>query len=675
MINRFQGKNKLSAYGITSNVGKTGLDWSEQDKYGGASSMQYDDDFGGYYWSDNGDEFSNGSYYGEGLPKAWSTGINYSNKWNEDKTSINGSYRYNKLNSEGSGSTVSKSILTDSTFFINRERSYTFSSRDRHSGNGTYEWQIDSSTSIKATASGYMGTSFSRSNYISSYENSKGITVNDNNRFSTSDGSNRNGNVNLIFRKKFKKTGRSLSLNVSDLYSKNSSDGLLKSNIQYYDADSGIFQRDSLTNQKKINDNNVNTLTAKLIYTEPLSKKVFVELNYAIRSNTSDSKRLSYDSTANDKYETLNPLYSNDYRFNVFTNTAGVAFRMNGKKLTASAGSDAGFTHFYQKNLLGDAVYTRDYTNFFPRANVIYKFGGNTRLNLNYNGNTQQPSITQIQPVRDNTNTLFQYLGNPLLKQSFSHRFNLSFNRYNVFKQRGMWLWSSFSTTSHAIVTRQFTDTSTGITTLQYINSNGNFNYDGNFSMNGKVKKLNMYVNGGIALNGSRYSNVVNDSANMTNTSTPSINFGFGKDKEKKYNIWYSYSFAYNFSRSTLQSGLTTNYWTQNHRLNGNVVVLKKWEINTDITYDLRQKTDVFTANNDVFLWNAYIGRRLLKNDKAIIKITANDILNQNKGFSRDISSNTITERNYQIVRRYFMLAFTWNFTKTAGAVTNTPSN
>ena len=76
-----------------------------------------------------------------------------------------------------------------------------------------------------------------------------------------------------------------------------------------------------------------------------------------------------------------------------------------------------------------------------------------------------------------------------------------------------------------------------------------------------------------------------------------------------------------------------------------------------------------------MLLWNAYVGRRLLKNDKAIIKITANDILNQNKGFSRDISTSIITEKNYQTIRRYFMLAFTWNFTKTAGAVPATPAN
>ncbi len=675
MINNFKGKNKLSAYGIISNTGKTGLDWGERDKYGGSGGMQYDDDFGGFYFSmNNDDEFSNGSYYGEGLPKSWSTGLNYSNKWNEDKVSLNGSYRYNKLNSEGAGSTISQSLLPGDDYFINREQSFTFSSRERHSANATYDWQIDSSTSAKITASGYSGNSLSRSNYLSSYTNAAGVAVNQNNRVTSSNGNDQNLNINAIIRKKFKKIGRSFSLNLNEIYNDNTSNGFLKSLTNYFDTTSGQFVRDSLTNQQKLNESNVNTLSARAVYTEPLSKKVFLEVNYAIRNNTSDSKRLSYDSSAEGKYETLNNEYSNDYRFNVLTNTAGAAFRYNGKKLTASAGSDAGFTNFYQKDLLLDTTYSRNYTNFFPKANFNYKFNSNTRLNFNYNGSTRQPSITQIQPVKDNTNTQFQYLGNPSLKQSFQHRFNLSFNRYNVFKQRGFWFWSSFSTTSHAIVTNQTTDKTNGITTLQYVNSNGNFNYNASINMNGKVKKLDMYVNGGFDFNGSRYSNIVNGDKNVTNNNVPSLNFGFGKDKEKKYNVWYNYNFAYNFSKSAIQTGSALNYWTQHHQLNGNLVILKKWEVNTDINYDLRQKTDVFTSDNDVFLWNAYIGRRLLKNDKAIIKITANDILNQNKGYSRDVNSNILTERSYQTLRRYFMLAFTWNFSKNPGG-TPAPSN
>ena len=87
---------------------------------------------------------------------------------------------------------------------------------------------------------------------------------------------------------------------------------------------------------------------------------------------------------------------------------------------------------------------------------------------------------------------------------------------------------------------------------------------------------------------------------------------------------------------------------------------------------NIRQKTELFTDNNNVPEWNAYIGRKL-KNDKALLKIVAHDILNQNIGYSRYVSANQISERNYQTITRYFMLSFVWNFSKTPGGTA--PSN
>lgn len=673
MINNFKAKTKLSAYGIISNTGKTGLDWSEQDKYGSGSGGTYDEESGGYYWTSGDDDLASGSYYGEGLPKSWSGGVNFSDKWNDTKQSFNGSYRYNRLNTEGSGSTISQSLLPGDAYFINHENSYSFNSRQRNSMNGTYEWQFDSSSSMKITGSGYTGTVLSRTNYSNSSSNASGIEVNNSQRITSASGNNGNANINAILRKKFKKIGRSLSINLSNVYNTSKTTGFLKALVNYYDPKAGNFVRDSLTNQMKINDNNVNTFAAKAVYTEPLAKKLFLELNYGINSYTSDSKRLSYDSSGEGKYETLNPLYSNHYSFNVFTNSTGTALRYNGKKLTASAGTDVGFTNFYQKDLLLDTNYTRNYINFYPKANVRYKISQNTQFSIRYNGRTQQPTIMQIQPVKDNTNPLMQYLGNSSLKQSFTHRIGFDLGNWNAFKERNIFMYGSFSTTGHAIVTDQFTDTTTGVTTLHYINANGNYDYYSGMQFDAKLKKLNLRYNAGLNFNGSKYSNVVNGINNVTTNNSPTVSIGLSKNKEKKFDVWYNYSFGYNFTKSTIQSGYTTNYWTQNHRLNADVQLPWKMEINTDINFNLRQKTNVFTSNNDVFLWNAFVGRKLLKNDKTIIKIMANDILNQNKGISRDVSSNTVTQRNYQTIRRYFMLAFTWNFNKSAAGAT--PSN
>jgi len=109
----------------------------------------------------------------------------------------------------------------------------------------------------------------------------------------------------------------------------------------------------------------------------------------------------------------------------------------------------------------------------------MYKFNANSRINLSYNGNTRQPGIEQVQPVRDNSNPLNVAIGNPNLKQEFRNQFNANFNSYKVLKQRGFYTYASISTTSNSITTNSTTITSgdsAGIRTYQYVNLNGNYN-------------------------------------------------------------------------------------------------------------------------------------------------------------------------------------------------------
>lgn len=668
MLNNFKGKRKLSFYGIMSSTGKTGLNWDERGSYGGGGGTpEYDDDFGGFYFNNGGDEFENSNFYGQGVPKSWSTGINYSDKYNDDKQSLNGSYRYNKINSIGSGNTLTQTILPD-TVFYNRESGNTFSSRQRNSLNGTFEWQIDSSTSIKAYAKGYTGRQNSNSSFKSEALDEFNNPVNNSLRNNSSSGTNANINTTLLIRKKFKKPGRTISLNLEQLYSKNNTDGFLFSQNSYFGKGGIIYALDT-TDQEKISNTAINTLSAKLTYTEPIVKNVFAELNYSIRSNKSDAEQLSYDKSAAGKYDALNDTFSNHYQFNVLSNIVGTAFKYSGKKLTTGIGLNVANANFNQTDILKDTVFERNYVNFFPRANINYKFNQTTRISLSYRGQTNQPSISQIQPVSDNSNPLIITVGNPFLKQSFEHSVNFNFNNYKVLSQRGIYTYAGLSTTSNAIVTNNKTDTS-GRTILQYTNANGNYNIYSGFGLNKKLQKLDMNTGINFNYNNSAYSSFVNAVQNKTKNAYYGLSLYFDKEKEKKYNINFNPNIGYNTSVSSINKELTTKYWTMSQSVAATFYLPWKLEINNNFQYDYRQKTSAFDNNNNVFLWNAYIGRKLMKNDKALIKFQGYDILNQNKGFERIINTNVIEERNYQTLTQYFLLSFVWNFSKSpAGLV------
>ena len=666
MLNAFKGKRKLSVYGIMSSTGKTGLDWDERSKYGnGDNGFEYDEDNGFFFGFWNNDEFENSSYYGEGLPKSWSAGLNYSNKFNDDKQSLNGSYRFTKINTEGAGSNLMQ-LITGNNIFTTRDSGNTFSSRQRQSANGTFEWNFDSSTSLKIKASGYLGKTNSLSINNSSALNEMNVLTNSSFRKTTAKGDNGNITASILFRKKFKKVGRSFSWNTEQRFDEINTTGYLFALIDTLTASGNL--NSTITDQQKQNNSRTNSINSKISYTEPLAKRVFLELNYAIRNTANNSERLTYNKDLDGKYEFLNDTFSNHYRFNVFTNTTGLSLKYNGKKLVIGGGSNIAFTNFKQTDLFTNIVDKRDFINFFPKANISYKIGQGTRFGINYNGSTQQPTISQIQPVQDNSNPLVITIGNPALKQQFNHSINMNFNSFQMLSQRSFYMWGNATFQHNAIVTRSFISDTSGKTTMQYINANGNYNYymGGGYYM--KLKKLDANLNFSLNINGSRFYSFVNDIKNTTINNAPGFDMGIGKDKEKKYNIYFRYGFNYNFSKTIVNSTVKTNYWTMNPSISITYQLPKKLEVNTNVDMNLRQRTDLFTQNNNVILWDAYIGRKIFKNDKGIIKFVAHDILDQNIGYNRYVSGNQISESNYQTIRRYFMLSFVWNFTKKLAA-------
>jgi len=672
MLNSFRAKRKFSVYGIMSSTGKTGLDWQESNKFGGDNGFEYNEDGGFFFSYNNDDEFDNyGSFGGQGLPTSWSGGAQYSNKFDQDHQNFNGSYRYNKLNTIGGGTTVSQSILPGNVFY-NKETRDVYSSKQRHSFNGTYEWQIDSATSLKIRANGFTGTQNSFTTYNGQSVDNFGNNI-ESFRTTSAVGDNGSLNGNILLRHRFKKTGRTISLNFEEQSKNNNTTGYLFSVNRFYDK-ANLKNIDSI-DQKKINEVINAGYYTSLSYTEPIVKNVFLEVSYGLRISNSESKKLSYDRSFGDKYENLNDSFSNNYRYYVLTNSGGMNWRYNSKKTTASIGGDVAFADFTQTDLLHNTDIKYDYTNLFPKANVSYKFNANSRINFTYNGSTRQPAIEQVQPVRDNSNPLNIAIGNPNLKQEFRNQFGFNFNSYKVLKQRGFYIYSSFNTTTNSISTNSTTITSgdsAGIRTYNFVNLNGNYNGYAGGGYNFKVIKIDVSFNIGFNLQVNRYNNIVStlnnniltSNRNTTDNNSYSIQLGFYKFKEKKFDMNYNGSVGYNVSTSTVNKSLQTNYIEHSHNLYFNYTLPYRFEVNTSINANFRQKTDLFTGNNNVVLWNAYLGRKFFKNDKGMLSIKANDILNSNIGYSRSINSNILSENTYQTLRRYFLLAFTFNFSK-----------
>ncbi len=665
MANYFRKKEKLAVYGIVSNTGKTGLSWNERDNYGQsfAGNVDVDENTGFLSYTgparDDLDSWS-GQYEGQGYPSVKTGGLHYNNKWNDDQQALNGNYKYMQLNVNGNSTTNSQYILPDTLYYNNQRQSFN-DQIIRHSFSGVYDYKFDSSSSLKIQADG--GTDHKTTNnvYHSEALAIDSSLVNQNDRTTSTAGDNHVVNSNLLWRKKLPKKGRTISLDVRENYTDNTSDGFLKSDTRTYE--SGALFKDSLIDQYKNYHTQTLLLDSRATYTEPLSKTSFLSASYGLTINNSHSNRNSFNKVAGGKYSQLDSLYSNDYRYNVLSNKGGIAYNFIKRKIRFSAGTDVGFTNYTQADLHADSSLKRNFVNWYPTATLTYSFSNMRRLNLRYVGYTSQPEVQEIQPILTNEDPLNITIGNPGLKPSFSNRIQVFFNDYKVLTERGIWANISYNFTQNAISNSVSVD-AVGKRVSQYVNVSGNRSIYGSLGYNFKWRKPDIHFDLFANFNQNTNVSVVNNLANKTVSKTYSFTQGLWKAKEKKYELGMHYTINYTESRSSINTGVITHYWTYAIQPSAEVFLPFKFQVHGDGDINLRQKTSVFDNNNNVVLLNAWLGRKFLKNDALLLKVSGNDLLNQNIGFNRTVNSNFITQNTYSTIKRYFMFSLVWNFTK-----------
>ena len=661
MINSFKKKQKIAGYVIHNNTTFEGLNWNEQRNFGSSSNdnMMVMEDGGIMIWNDGGDEFANG----QGLPVATTGGLSYINKWNKDKNSINGSYQFNDQNVTGRNGSITQSILENSSF-TNTTSEVFNTHRRRHKLNAIYDWNIDSSSSLKFKANGSFVTGQRENIFSGESFGDDGNMINKQSRTTNTQTDNRDFTSELSFRKRLKKAGRTISYTGNFSNNTKIGDGFLFSNNQFFD-NTGAQTGELDIDQKKTNNERQQTIQNSIIYTEPLSKTWNLELTYKNSFGRNDAERNTLERpTPNDKHTDIVDTLSNHFLFRPTDHSGGFSFRFNGKKIVASFGTAVGRTNFNLEELNKREVRTIAFTNLLPRASIRFSPKKQKSFTLSYNGSTQNPTLQQINPIIDNIDPLNITVGNPDLKQAFRHNFSINMNDYKIIKSRNFYLSGNFSFVNNAITNSNTLNVLTGQRTNKTINSNGNYN--GNvWTMYGfevyKGVNLNFNANGNV----SRFINEVNGIRNVSDNYSIGAGLGLGKWSDK----WLSFNLniepRYNNSRSSINKGIITKYWSVNaYPYIETKFKKQKLYFNLNGELNVYQKTSTFANQRNVFLLNSSLRRTFSKTDAFEVKLSVNDLLNQNLGIRRNINSNFISENTFQNIRRFWLLSFTWNFTK-----------
>jgi len=662
-INSFKGARQLSVIGMGNNTNAEGF--SFMDILGFMGGLNSVSGSGGNININISSGDLSASLLGLGnensINKTWAGGVNYNNIVGT-KTKFNGNYFYNRFNPVTESKIARQYVLPDSTYFYNQNsRSNVLNSSQRL--NFVVDYFIDSMHSLKITPGLSLQNSSSRS--ISSYETLSEQLLRSNSGYSDyySTGKGYNFTNDIIFRKRFDKRGRTFSLSLNTRLGDNDGENEQESVNQFYKS-GALFRTDSILQRSNTNSE-TKSYTARAVYTEPLFKKSLLELSVSNSATNSVSDKETFDfNRSTGKYDQLNPMLTNNYENEYSTNLAGIRMRKQGRRYSYAFG-----VSWQNANLKGtiialneDSVISQSFYNWLPNGQFRYQFSRFKNLSVQYRSFTTQPTASQLQPVPDVSNPLNIRVGNPDLKQEFSHTLQLSYTGVNPFRNKNFFAFLSFTSRSNSIVNYDEVDT-LGRKTTTYVNVDGVYNLNSDFSAGLPLKfiKAMLQLNTGIRFSKNRQ--FINQAQNDIKNITVDPQLRLNKNVNDKFDFTLLAGITFSRANYSLQPALNNEYYTQDYGAEADWELPKHFYFSTDFRYTINsQRAEGF--NVKVPMWNASFSKQFLKFNRGEIKLSVYDLLNQNQGIRRNTNANYIEDISNRVLRRFFLLSFTYSLNK-----------
>lgn len=647
LTNYFKKKLKLSVFGLASNTPRSSFGWGDAFKYGINGELnQTEGENGEIYYNDN----NSGA---QGIPQTLKTGIYYTDKITK-KTKLNFNYSYNNNQLKSKTATNSQYFLTDTSYTTANE-TRSLQRNETHSINFAIEQKIDSLTDINFKSS----IKFSNNNSTSQNETDF-ITANSIKTRNTSIDNLSNGNgydvsntIRLI--KRFMKKDRLLNTTYSNNIINNEALGYLKTdNIFFTDTTQSL----NSINQKKTNINNSQSHSLGFTYTEPLTKKIKLEASYDYQYFKSKQDKKSLNNIGGE-YSLLDSNLTNNFINTKQTHRGGLKFIYEVKKTRFTIGSKVRNVLVNNNNIFKNQIVNQNFVNILPFSTLRYKFTDSKQVNLSYKISSINPTISQLQPVTDNTNPNFITIGNPKLLPTFSHELNLNYNSWKSISGSYTWFGASYIFTNSDITTATSYD-SIGRTISKSVNVDGDYLIDAYLGTSkpffSKKLEIQPNLNASYISNKSFINNELNKAVDIRSSFSLEIRLNFEKISFK-VNPWLQYNYAY----SSLNSANTTPYTAKGIVGDLTLKLPKKFQIETDVDYNINSKrANGYNLNYTV--WNASLQKTFFKLENFILGVYAYDMLNQNINVNRNISTNIITDTKSNIITRYFLLKATFKF-------------
>jgi hypothetical protein len=595
-----------------------------------------------------------------GIAETYSLGGNYSNLLNDKKMDFNANANGSDVSRYNTSNSFTQNLIPGNNF--NRTSNSVSDSRNQQQRfNATIDNKVSETFSYKFTPSVSVQHNTSNSESSTSTFLPDGTPTNGTLTKASSVSDATNIANTLLLRKRFAKKGRTISSTITQGYNESLANGSQFTDQLFYNF--GVLTKDSILDQQNKRKNLSQSYSANIVYTEPISKKSLLEFNVYLNKNNSSTSRKVFDrNLGNNQYDLLNNRLTNEFSSEYTYAGGGMNYRLNQKKYNFSTGFSLQDAMLNGINTSVNTKIKQEFKDVLPSATFQYNFSQTQNFNFNYRTSTNQPSLTQLQPVLDQSNINNQVIGNPNLKRTYNHNINLRFFSTKILAQRNFFALLNAQVANNSIVnydsilpTRQ--------TLSKPVNVNGVYRINGSVNYGFGVKKLYSRFNFG--LNGGYNNNVnyVNGTLNTTIIKSigPSFNYTYSLDEIMDLNI--SARHNYNITKNQVNTALNTNYVSRIYTADLTNYLPWGFVLNQSMNYTINEgRAPGF--NTAVPIWNASLSKFFLKNKRAELKLSAFDLLNKNIGISRNVTQNQIVDQSYNVINQYFLIGFTYSLQK-----------
>ncbi len=604
---------------------------------------------------------------GSGITSSSQLGFNYRDTWSKT-FDVNGSYFYNKLNTVSDRNVFRNTFAPDSALLMDGS-TLAKATNDNHRLSLNVIVTIDSFNSLVYSPN-FSFQKSSNNSFDSFYTNTrKGEEVfrtNESSTLNTSTGEGFNLNNNLIWRRKFRKPGRTLSANFSNTIAQNQRDAFSVVNARFYN-NAGFKWSERNNNTLNSFENETNNYGLNVSYTEPIARDKILEINFqhARNSNQSDRYTKNFDPFTG-KYDDVVDSLSNVFDNTNIINRIGTNLRIVKKSYNYQVGVSVQQTNLERNNTLKATQVKQNFTNIFPTAVFNYRFARNRNLRFNYRGSTRQPDISQLQDVTDITRYPYIWRGNPGLGQEFTNNFSLNYSYFDIISFRNLFAYITYSNTIDKI-SNSITQLPGGVQLSQPVNINGVYFLSGTFNLGFPIKKMkggNFNTNTRFNLN--RDANLLDGVKNYTRNLVIGEDLRLSYNHKEKLDMGIGISVNYNSVSYTVQKQNNQSFFTHNYTADISYSFPFGLIVATDLDFNMNTgRSDGF--NQNFTLWNASLAKEVFKSKKGEIKLSVFDLLNQNTNVNRHVGMNYVEDVRTNALQRFFMLTFSYKLNRMGG--------